>query len=57
MLPNKGVFVVSFPNRQHCGRVAGLYRHNPTPSEPDMGFTTYPAQAIHKRQIVPECIC
>jgi DEAD/DEAH box helicase domain-containing protein len=39
------------------GRVAGLYRYNPAPSEPDLRLATHPAQASHKLQIVPECIC
>lgn len=43
--------------RHHRGRVAGLYRYNPAPSEPDVRLTTHPAQASHKLQIVPECIC
>jgi hypothetical protein len=41
----------------HRGRVAGLYRYNPAPSEPDVRLATHPAQASHKLQIVPECIC
>ncbi|MBE9104858.1 hypothetical protein IQ229_07860 [Nostoc cf. edaphicum LEGE 07299] len=41
----------------HRGRVAGLYRYNPAPSEPDLRLATHPAQASHKLQIVPECIC
>jgi hypothetical protein len=43
--------------RQDCGRVAGLYRYNPAPSEPDLRLATHPAQASHKLPIVPECIC
>ncbi|QEI40745.1 hypothetical protein BMF77_01317 [Dolichospermum sp. UHCC 0315A] len=34
-------------NRHHRGRVAGLYRYNPAPSEPDLRLTTHPAQASH----------
>lgn len=44
-------------SRHHRGRVAGLYRYNPAPSEPDLRLATHPAQASHKLQIVPECIC
>jgi hypothetical protein len=47
----------SFSKRLDCGRVAGLYRYNPAPSEPDLRLTTHPAQASHKLLIVPECIC
>jgi DEAD/DEAH box helicase domain-containing protein len=41
----------------HCGRVAGLYRYNPAPSEPDVRCKPHPAQASHKLLTVPECIC
>lgn len=30
-------------SRRHRGRVAGLYRYNPAPREPDLRFATHPA--------------